>query len=122
MDKQWYMDRIKEEIAAGRTDNAISYASYAISDAIDAGAAEISRLTAENAELRSGEYLARVVEERDRMREAHDLVSDWIVEGTEDLPDDTPVTIKIGSRSIILDELKNLRAALSPSSTTGEAE
>jgi hypothetical protein len=47
-----------------------------------------------------------------RLREARDLLSDWIVEGTEDLPDDTPVTIKIGNRSIILDELKNLRAAL----------
>lgn len=32
--------------------------------------AEISRLTTENADLLSGEYLARVIEERDRMREA----------------------------------------------------
>lgn len=30
--------------------------------------AEISRLTAENAELRSGEYLVKVIEERERLR------------------------------------------------------
>lgn len=44
--------------------------------------------------------------------EARDLIAEWIIEGTEDLPDDTPVMIKIGNRSIILDELKNLRIAI----------
>lgn len=44
---------------------------------------------------------------------AVDLISDWISEGTEDLPDDTPVRVEIGKRAIILDSLKDLRAALS---------
>lgn len=35
----------------------------------------ISALEAENADLRSGEYLARVVEERDRMRKALEQIS-----------------------------------------------
>lgn len=43
---------------------------------------------------------------------AADLISDWLGEGTEDLPDDTPVRIEIGKRSIISDTLGNLRASL----------
>ncbi len=31
--KEWYMRRIKEEIEAGRTENALSYASIAITEA-----------------------------------------------------------------------------------------
>lgn len=52
---------------------------------------------------------------------AHDLINDWIVEGTEDLPDDTGVTIKIGERSIILDELGNLRRARSLTTEISDA-
>ncbi|MDK4720084.1 hypothetical protein PH552_12090 [Rhizobium sp. CNPSo 3968] len=43
---------------------------------------------------------------------AADLISDWLGEGTEDLPDDTPVRVEIGKRSIISDTLGNLRASL----------
>jgi len=62
-------------------------------------------------ELRAAEARARELEG------AYDMVANWIVEGTEDLPGDTPVTIKIGDRSTIFDELKNLRAIL-----TGEQQ
>lgn len=55
--------------------------------------------------------IAKLREENDRLRGARDLIADWIIEGTEDLPDDTGVTIKIGNRSLVLDELKNLRRA-----------
>lgn len=73
-----------------------AYASYRAGELI---AAFESALAAKDAEI-------------EKLSEARDLISDWLIEGTEDLPDDTPVTIKIGDRSIILDELKNLRAAL----------
>lgn len=72
-------------------------------DAIDVLESSMGHLTAERDAL-----LSRV----ERQDAARDLVADWIVEGTEDLPDDTPVIIKIGTRSLIFDELKNLRAAL----------
>ena len=62
-------------------------------------------------ELRAAEARARELEG------AYDMVANWIVEGTEDLPGDTPVTIKIGDRSTIFDELKNLRTIL-----TGEQQ
>ncbi|MXN46102.1 hypothetical protein GR138_12965 [Shinella kummerowiae] len=42
---------------------------------------------------------------------AQDLVSDWLSEGTDDLPDDTPVRIEIGSRTVIGDRLCSLRRA-----------
>jgi hypothetical protein len=79
----------------------------------------VSRKVAQNIaseliEAAGGEYAAKDAE-IERLRECRHLISDWIVEGTEDLPDDTPVTIKIGNRSVILDELKNLRTALNES-------
>ncbi|ANL02639.1 hypothetical protein [Rhizobium phage RHEph18] len=45
---------------------------------------------------------------------AHDLISDWLGEGVEDLPDDTPVNVHIGGRCIIHDKLGELRAAIIP--------
>lgn len=42
---------------------------------------------------------------------AHDLISDWLGEGTDDLPDETPVRIEIGKRTIIIDSLGSLRRA-----------
>lgn len=43
---------------------------------------------------------------------AHDLISDWLGEGTGDLPDDTVVKVNIGGRCIINDKLGELRAAI----------
>lgn len=52
---------------------------------------------------------------------AQELIADWITEDASDLPDDTPITIKIGNHSIILDKLGNLRAALLPAQTEPDA-
>ena len=42
---------------------------------------------------------------------AQDLVSDWLSASTDDLPDDTPVRIEIGNRTVIGDRLGSLRRA-----------
>lgn len=53
--------------------------------------------------------LARQAEALTGIGSAHDLVGDWLGEGTDDLPDDTPVRIEIGKRTIIADTLGSLR-------------
>lgn len=55
--------------------------------------------------------LARQAEALTGIGSAHDLISDWLGEGTDDLPDDTPVRIEIGKRTIIADNLGSLRRA-----------
>lgn len=52
---------------------------------------------------------------------AQELIEDWLSEHTEDLPDNTPVIIKIGDRLNVLDKLGNLRAALLPAQTEPDA-
>jgi hypothetical protein len=52
---------------------------------------------------------------------AHDLISDWLGEGTEDLPDDTAVRVNIGGRCIISEKLGDLRAAINPRTMSPEA-
>lgn len=47
------------------------------------------------------------------MSSAQDLIADWISEGTDDLPDETPVRIDIGGRVIVSDKLSSLRAVSS---------
>ena len=54
---------------------------------------------------------AREAEALTGIGSAHDLISDWLGEGTDDLPDDTPVRIEIGKRTIIADTLGSLRRA-----------
>ena len=113
--------RIIDEIRAALDDEAIACfpdftaAVRALLDHITAQAEKIERvsdlLTAAVDDYNGA--LARVRE----LEGAYDMVANWIVEGTEDLPGDTPVTIKIGDRSTIFDELKNLRAIL-----TGEQQ
>ena len=54
---------------------------------------------------------ARQAEALTGIGSAHDLISDWLGEGTDDLPDETPVRIEIGKRTIIADNLGSLRRA-----------
>lgn len=54
---------------------------------------------------------ARKVETLTGIGSAQDLIADWLGEGTDDLPDDTPVRIEIGKRTIISDTLGSLRRA-----------
>jgi hypothetical protein len=55
--------------------------------------------------------LARQAEALTGIGSAHDLISDWLGEGTDDLPDETPVRVEIGKRTIISDNLGSLRRA-----------
>lgn len=58
--------------------------------------------------------LNRRVEELQGIGSAHDLISDWLGEGVDDLSDETPVNVRIGARCIIHNKLGELRAALTP--------
>ena len=103
---------------------------------LDLIAAEISRLTAENADLRSGGYLARVVEERDRMREAlrpFADVADFMDSETEgfSMTDCLQLVVQnegfptVHVESFCLQRFytaRELVAGSSPCSTTGDAE
>lgn len=63
---------------------------------------------------------ARKVEALTGIGSAQDLIADWLGEGTDDLPDDTPARIEIGKRTIIADTLGSLRRArIADSAETG---
>lgn len=55
--------------------------------------------------------LSRKAEALTGIGSAQDLIADWLGEGTDDLPDETPVRIEIGKRTIISDTLGSLRRA-----------
>jgi len=66
--------KIRLDAVAKALEKDRAYASSVVVDAV----AEIERLEVENAELRSGSYLASVVEERDALRKERDEMAGWI--------------------------------------------
>jgi len=75
--------KIRLDAVAKALEKDRAYASSVVVDAV----AEIERLEVENAELRSGSYLASVVEERDALRKERDEMAGWIKTATTTISD-----------------------------------
>jgi hypothetical protein len=105
---QWFMSpwHVEEDASAVRNQSDGSYICNASSDSFAAYIAACNPVA-----MREVLSLARKAEALTGIGSAHDLISDWLGEGTDDLPDETPVRVEIGKRTIISDNLGSLRRA-----------